>query len=147
MGNDLLISTLAIPTGTEPDWDAARALVARIPEDALVRTVEDWQGISPTCEDGADDIPACRAELVRLVDLVQEATQSEHRHLYLSEYVVPGWTVWITGGDSWGDSPSEEFDYFNAFLGAGFPGETLAQAAGFAHRFVEPDSQDSEKGD
>lgn len=152
MGNDLLIATLAMPVGKQPDWDAARALVQRMPEDSVVMAVEDWHGEAPVRDDGDNDVPACRAELLRLVDLVEEATQSENRHLYATEYIVPGWMVWLTGGDSWGDSPSEEFNYFNAFLGVGYPGETLAQAAGFAHRFVEPavirfdDSQDSEKG-
>jgi len=136
MGNDLLIATLAIPTVVldedGPDWTAARAFVSTMSADELNRVLEQWRG-EPLREDenGELDLADGRKEMLDLVERVKEATASEHRHLYSTPYIVPGWTVWITGGDSWGDSPSEEFDLFSAFLDSG-----LAEAAGFASKFV-----------
>jgi hypothetical protein len=147
VGNDLLIATLAIETGKTPDFDAARTRVRGMGDDDLAAALENHRGDYELDDDGNLDRAKAIKELLAVVDGVSEATMTEHRHLYETPYIVPGWTVWITGGDSWGDSPSEEFDLFNTFLGAGYPGETLAQAAGFAHRFVDPAelSQDPEK--
>jgi hypothetical protein len=128
MGNDLLIATLAIPTSVldagGANWEAARAFVLTMSADELDRVCEQWRG-EPL------DLTDARKEMLDLVEQVKEATSSEHRRLYATPYIVPGWTVWITGGDSWGDSPSEEFDLFSVFLDSG-----LAGAAGFAEKFV-----------
>lgn len=144
MGNDLLIATLAIETGKTPDFDAARSRVRGMDDEGLAQALDRLRGDYELDDDGNLDRAKAIEEMLALVDAVSEATMSEHRHLYCTPYIVPGWTVWVTGGDSWGDSPSEEFDLFATFLDAGFPGETLAQAAGFAHHFV---SQDSENAD
>lgn len=136
MGNDLLIATLAIEADKEPGWEAAFAKVEAMTKadiELLSEEIENWLGDMPGDEDGEIDVEECRERLKDLVSDVQAACSSEHRHLYASEYVVPGWIVYITGGDSWGDSPSEEFDSFNAFLQLG-----LAEIAGFASRFVQP---------
>lgn len=136
MGNDLLISTLAIQSDRKPDWDAARKLIPTLTAEELERAVFDWSGGDPPGdENGELDIPACQKMLSEVLDEVWAIVENgiEHRHLYATPYIVPGWTVWITGGDSWGDSPSDEFDLFAAFLDSG-----LAEAAGFAVRFTEP---------
>lgn len=132
MGNDLMLATLAIPSGKEPDWEAARRGIARLSGERMEEILYEWGGEAPSDVEGELDLGAARKMILSLVDEVEEACKAEHRHLYCSEYVVPGWKVWITGGDSWGDSPSEEFDLFLAFLNA----TELAEAAGFATKFV-----------
>lgn len=134
MGNDLLIATLAIQADRQPDWDTAFGYVAsmtRADFEAREDEILNWLGDVPTFDEGGIDVEECRELLKNLVGDVQAALDTEHRHLYMSEYVVPGWKVWITGGDSWGDSPSEEFDLFASFLDLG-----LAEVAGFATHFV-----------
>lgn len=126
MGNDLLLAHLSIKEGREPDWDAARRQIPTLTDQQMEHGLFDWLGgETPANDDGELDRDECINELNRLVDAVQEAVGSEHRHLYAASF-VPGWTTYVTGGDSWGDSPSEEFDLFNAFLNAG-----LAETAGF----------------
>jgi hypothetical protein len=127
MGNDLLLASLSIRVGCEPDWDAARRQIPLLTDKQMESGLFDWLGgETPTIEESGElDRGECIKELNRLLDAVQEAVGSEHRHLYACT-IVPGWTTYITGGDSWGDSPSEEFDLFNAFLDTG-----LADVAGF----------------
>lgn len=144
MGNDLLIATLAMPSNRKPDWDAAKNKVAHLPPERMEAILVQMYGDVPAeclteegiLDDGEVrlDVAACEAEIIGLIDEVAQACSSEHRHLYSSEYVVPGWRVWITGGDSWGDSPSDEWDLFVAFIEA----HELADAAGFATIFAPP---------
>lgn len=132
MGNDLLIATLAIEKDKSPDWDAAFEHVRELTKgqiEAIEGALDNWLGEIPTLEDGEIDVEECRVLLTDLIGDVKAAVESESRHTFGTDYIVPGWTVYLTGGDSWGDAPTAEWDYFAAFQATG-----LAEVTGFAAR-------------
>jgi hypothetical protein len=73
-----------------------------------------------------EDAPASavRAALSGVVDRVEHAISDGSRELSTIE--VPGWRIYLTGGQSWGDPPTELFEDFLDFDEAG-----LSAAAGF----------------
>jgi hypothetical protein len=130
MGNDLLIATLAIEKEKSPDWDAAYEHVQCLTKEqieGLEEAFDQWAGETPVDADGELDVEEMREQLHNLVGDVKAAVESESRHTFGTDYIVPGWTVYLTGGDSWGDAPTEEWDLFATFHATG-----LAKVAGFA---------------
>lgn len=119
MGADLLLAMVAMPDGREPDWQAARQHIAESPIEVL-----DPAGI---VEGGDDDSLAewrdrldGKLEALRLLWEGEPSRDVDH-------LAIGGYDVLITGGPSWGDSPTSAFeaiadlDAAGALTAAGFP--------------------------
>jgi hypothetical protein len=117
MGADTFIAALAAPRGASLDWDAAERAIRALGEKELERIADElgW-------EEGDDDV----AEQLRAaVQAVREALAGGSRELDVLEFGT--WDLFLTGGLSWGDTPSDLFDVFGALQASG-----LAYAIGFS---------------
>ena len=121
MGRELLLTSLAIPKGKEPDWNKAQESIEElIKSKGCITAYFDVNGEEPQDED------TLRTWLTDLITHAKDIWKDGWRDSYVTENIVPGWKVWVAGGDSWGDSPCDEFDLINNLLDTG-----LAEKAGF----------------
>ena len=113
MGSDLAIEYIAVKhelsfvnCGNEPFWDKLKlALHSRI--EAM-----NFEEVSDEIE--ADlGIPVDKANAHKLVDIILSRLQSNPRDIGWIK--VGTYTVFLTGGMSYGDSPTDSFDDFQMF--------------------------------
>jgi hypothetical protein len=103
MGADLLITALVIDQGRTPDFAAAHASIDSVTSDRVELPDEFWDH-DPETDEGID---AIRDELrASLSDL--EAALKQSRELTWLQ--TRGATVYLTGGLSFGDAPTELFE-------------------------------------
>jgi hypothetical protein len=115
MGADMFIAALAAPRGASLDWDAAEPAIRAFDREELGRIADELG-----CDD--DDV----AEQLRAaVQAAREALAGGSRELDVLEFGT--WDLFLTGGLSWGDTPSDLFDVFGALQASG-----LAYAIGFS---------------
>jgi hypothetical protein len=115
MGLDLLVAmTPPIDVGREPDWQAARAALAALQDEELPDDLVQL--------DGPEE---ARRGLESALATVQQEFETPGRGTL--QLFVRGARVLLTGGDSWGGSPSEAFDALSdlgqvdaVFAAAGF---------------------------
>jgi hypothetical protein len=117
---DTLIAHLPIVLGKEPDWTATRGALAGTSDEAL----EDLASYLRTIDAEGAQAAVVRAALGEVIDRVEQAISDGSRELATIE--VPGWLIHLTGGGSWGDSPTELFDDF-----CDLEASRLSEAAGF----------------
>jgi hypothetical protein len=103
MGMDLLLNFVWADKDVEPDWDGARkhieSLTAEEANDAYVGT---GQADFYTWDE-------YKERLLRAHDNIKSAWFDDcDRSTFLVD--IGKYKVLVTGGDSWGDSPSEMFD-------------------------------------
>jgi len=98
MGADLFIAHLVIDKGKDPDWDAG------------VKAARAWEGDFQ--EDGwfceFDTLQRVREELEKDVQILRDAWTRHRRDATWLE--VSGKLVFLTGGFSWGDPPTDLYD-------------------------------------
>lgn len=116
MGADLLLHHVWIRRGRTPDWAAAKATLAAMTDEDVERLEEfEYRGDTPA---------EYREFLIRDLGDIEEAWNSDRRLAY--KFPAGPIDMWVTGGVSWGDSPTDEFDTVGRLL------ETNAlEAAGF----------------
>lgn len=117
MGADMFISALAARRGTSLDWDTAELAIRALDRLELERIADElgW-------DEDDDDV----AERLRgAVQAVRKALTGGSRELDVLEFGT--WDIYVTGGLSWGDSPTDLFDAFWALDASG-----LATAIGFS---------------
>jgi hypothetical protein len=103
MGADMLIATLAIDEDLHPDFAAAHRAVDVITADR-VEDPDEFLDLPDLAT--PEGLVALRADLHRCLDELE-------RRLGGREFTwipVRGANVYVTGGPSWGDSPTEAFD-------------------------------------
>jgi hypothetical protein len=110
MGQDLLLEGFVVPEGGF-DIEGAVALVGELtPEDLESYIAETEQGeTAPLGGPTADEqVAQARYRAVAALRLLEK----DHRMAGLYCFAAQGIDVrvWLTGGGSWGDSPTEEFD-------------------------------------
>ena len=115
MGADMTIATLAVQEGTELDWYAAELMVEDMSEDDLEQ-IADFFDLEQE---------QVRTRLRQAVEAVHGAIEGCHRECTLLS--ICDWTVYLTGGLSTGDAPTDLFDAFWLVTESG-----LADAIGFA---------------
>lgn len=109
MGADLLLEAVWSRVDTELDYEAGKRVAQTLAEDAVQRLREQ----APYLDDSTADEVRERA-----ADLVEEIKQgfdtaSFARDVFTLRSPDGRWWVHLTGGTSWGDSPSELFDALN----------------------------------
>lgn len=108
MGADLLIADIAIETDKQPDWKAGRRWIRETPAKEIRKATRhafyNSRGEEP------ETVAEIRTWLRDVVSEVQAAIENEYRDC--TWITVPGWTIYLTGGMSWGDNPSESFQPF-----------------------------------
>ena len=130
MGADFVYAICKIPTNTEGefvDFGEAldRAIVKRfrnvaLNKDLLLETVEDC-GIYVT-ESQEEDYESLVSDLAtNVAAFVSTAWQSRD----ISSIKIDGKYYWITGGMSWGDSPTDSYDIVNLIDSLGITKETF----------------------
>jgi hypothetical protein len=123
MGADMLIASLVIPSGVQPDFAAAHRRVDAVISADIEDPDEFLELPDPDTIEGLlalrDDLHRCLAELEQAL-FGREFTWSEVRDAQ----------VYVTGGLSWGDSPTEAFELVNrlravsgVLAAVGFEGE------------------------
>ena len=105
MGNDLLLNFVWVDKDREPDWDGAKKYIESLTEeeanDAYVGTGQ---------IDLYDDFENYRKYLLECHDFIKGVwiKKDWDRHTFFLN--IGKYKVLVTGGDSWGDSPTELFD-------------------------------------
>lgn len=128
MGADLLLTALVIETGRAPDFDAARIAIEAVTS-AQIEVPDEFWDEDPDSDVGLE---AIRHELRNSLDDLEAALQQSRE---LASLELRGATVYLTGGMSWGDAPTELFDTFTRLLAV----PVVLAAAGFA---VEAEGRD-----
>jgi hypothetical protein len=104
MGLDLLITATAIDQGRMPDWGAAGAAIAALDASALDEFDDDFSGVDELqrrLRSDLEDMRAAFSEPVR-----RDATTLE----------VRGLVIYVAGGMSSGDPPSELYGSMRRLL-------------------------------
>lgn len=122
MGADMLIAALVLPVGRRPDFAAAHRDVDTVAAaDVAVRG--EFHDLDLDTEQG---LQALRADLHRRLDELEQALDGRE----FNWITVRGANVYVTGGLSWGDSPTQAFKVVNRLRAvggvlatAGFEGE------------------------
>lgn len=128
MGMSMPIAALPIPDGVTPAWGALHEALDAMSDEQLAALEHDYLYF---LEGEELDAESMRARLRQVAATVQGAIEGGSREL--NELRVPGWRIYVTGGASWGDPPTELYEHFCDL------GETgLAEAAGF---LIELDSE------
>jgi hypothetical protein len=123
MGADMLIASLVIPSGAQPDFAAAHRRV----EAVIAADIDEPDEFLDLPDPGTPEgLLALREDLHRCLTELEDALVG--REFTWTE--VRDAKVYLTGGLSWGDSPTEAFelvDRLRAVRGvlaaAGFEGE------------------------
>jgi len=118
MGADFLISTLTIEEGGQPNWAAGRQQLAAMSDEQLAKLADD------VMFDSDLDAGGVRQRIAEAIDQVEQAITEGSREMEIIE--VPGWTIYLTGGLSWGYEPTELFAVFGRLWEGG-----IATAIGF----------------
>jgi hypothetical protein len=106
VGADLLITALVIETGRTPDFETARAAIETVSSSQVEIPDEFWDH-DPYTDAGLD---AIRSQLRDSLSELEAALQQSRE---LASFGLRGATVYLTGGMSWGDSPTELFETFS----------------------------------
>lgn len=142
MGADMLAYSMWIREDKKPDWAAAEAAIKAL------RWGEDGDDLPPHAEEGVvftqlegehENGPEAEAALQKVVGdhlaLIKEGIENYGTRDGLRELAAlnfGGWTVYVTGGLSWGDRPTELSETFDALEeleildAAGFFGDSNA---------------------
>jgi hypothetical protein len=115
MGADMFISALATRRGTDLDWDAAEPAIRALDRQELERIADEL---------GWGDDGDVAAQLRAAVQAAREALTGGSRELDVLEFGT--WDIYLTGGLSTGDTPTDLFDIFWALGSSG-----LDRAIGF----------------
>ena len=143
MGADMIIATIAVPADrAEPlDFDRGRRLIEEItdvaqfefddPEYQLEDVVDDSTRAFTSAPTGLPTLATAQQAGLKIVDALKKALQS--RETTFIE--VAGYSIYIAGGLSWGDAPSEAAEaLWNAYH---LPAAVL-EAIGFIVDHSEP---------
>jgi hypothetical protein len=122
MGADMLIACLSIPSGRRPDFAACHRAVERLaPTD--IEDPDEFHEFDLGTESGMRGL---RHDLHRSVEKLEEALEGRQFALL----GMGGTDVYLTGGLSWGDSPTQAFELVDhlrcvrgILVAAGFEGE------------------------
>jgi hypothetical protein len=106
MGADMLIASLAIEQGLDPDFAAAHRVVEVITGDR-VEEADEFDDLPDL--DSPEGLLALRADLHDRLDQLEQALCGRE----FTWTTVRGANVFVTGGLSWGDSPTEAFELVN----------------------------------
>ena len=102
MGADLLITALVVDENRELDYEAADRAIAAL--DALDILEPDYFDEDPDEPEGLEQIRASlRADLRELREAIEGYFEIALVH-------IRGATVYLTGGMTWGDGPTEVWD-------------------------------------
>lgn len=117
MGKALLLMTAVIDEGKEPDWEAAERAAAVW--DPQLLSEDDYQQASQIIP-ALDEYDPADKDAPRIAEEIRETLTADLRYVrgaieedgdtQLTWIRVRGARIWVAGGDSWGDSPSEAFD-------------------------------------
>lgn len=120
MGADLIVVHLEIPKKRKPDWQAASWRIAML----AVRPVSVWPKAAREDVESFNG-PVCAAkQLAEDLKILRAGYGGGVR--MVTEFTVGSTRVLLTGGPTWGDAPTEEFDVFCRLINAG-----VTKAAGF----------------
>jgi hypothetical protein len=110
MGNDLLLNFVWWAKDKRPDWDAARAYIENLTEEQLKDHPEfEYMQMIHSDDDDCSALEELKHRLLCCHDDIRSVADGNYdRHCYMIN--IGKYDVLITGGDSWGDSPSDMFD-------------------------------------
>lgn len=124
MGADLILEWLQIDKGKQPDFEAGKKYV----EELIKKPIAEWPGDYLERHLGDDlknyDVAEEAAKLTKTLGDIEGAWKTGYRDTAIIE--VCHKTLLITGGMSWGDSPTNTFDDIDRALTSG-----ISKACGF----------------
>ena len=120
MGADMLVTALVIERGRLPDFDAARVAIDSIRASDIEIPDEFW-------DEDADSDVGLEAIRYQLRDSLRELEAALQQSRELAWFDVRGATIYLTGGLSTGDAPTELFETFSRLYAV----PAVLAAAGF----------------
>src|SRR4029077_8904977 len=105
MGADMVIVSLVIPEGHQPDFVAAHRAVNAVAA-ADIENPDEFYDVDPESEAGLQGL---RKDLHCQLDELEQALDGRE----FTWTTVRGASVYVTGGLSTGDSPTEAFEIVN----------------------------------
>lgn len=111
MGADLLVYHVPIRTGKKPNLKKAEARIDRLGKTKPENWPEEYcesQSIEDLNEEGRmDQVSQLRTDLKLFYNTINPKSKIGVRDLTWIK--VGPWTIWLTGGMSWGDAPTESW--------------------------------------
>jgi len=117
MGADLILAATALRSGKQPDWAAAESWIEGLNEESL-GNFADIFSLDDEDEDLKERLKGHLADFREGID--------DDRWRDLTWITVGPYKVYVSGGMSWGDSPTESFNAINELVASG-----VLTAAGF----------------
>ena len=140
MGADMIVSMVAALVGTEPDFDAGRRALAEVADREVFRFDEpEWQipcllddvGECDLDEEGEFSLAILKRAAARILDRLETALDSRRT----TTLEIGGYWVYLSGGLSWGDGPTVEYD---AIADSDYLPCTVTTAIGFVNDPSKP---------
>lgn len=107
MGSDLLLEFVWMEHGQKPNWKAGRARIK-----AIVDKIKET-GEFPTDLDHFDSVEKVKECLTSDFKLLFDTWTEPDNYRDVVRLEFPPWDIIITGGESFGDSPTELFNAIN----------------------------------
>lgn len=105
---DLLLNYVWWDKDKRPNWEGARSYIENLTEREIQEHPE-WEFACMTAENEKEALQELKDRLLDCHDAIRSvADGNDSRSCYVVH--IGKYDVLITGGDSWGDSPTEMFD-------------------------------------
>ena len=136
----MIVSMVAALVGTEPDFDAGRRALAEVADREVFRFDEpEWQipcllddvGECDLDEEGEFSLAILKRAAARILDRLETALDSRRT----TTLEIGGYWVYLSGGLSWGDGPTVEYD---AIADSDYLPCTVTTAIGFVNDPSKP---------
>lgn len=141
MGADLCLQIIAHRQSVTPDHNKAC-------DDIDTFGLQEIQTLLNECEEAwgwwedidvlsiqPEDIDRVKNDLKNLIEAIVVSLDDRD----VCQVGMCGWWVYITGGMTWGDDPTDTFGTWNRIFNMGSTGERIYAAAGFDHPPVGPE--------
>lgn len=125
MGADMLVAVAVLEAGEEPDFDAARRYIDKLSEERLCEAAGE-EVVEDVPYVGGRSLPEVRAALHEALAVFERAVTGYHREI-TELWPRNGDVIYLTGGLSWGDAPTELYEQIEKLTYSGVLG-----AAGFS---------------
>lgn len=112
MGADLILNFVWAKKDSPPDWDGAKKYIESLTDEQLLNHPEYEYEVMVHEEEVGDGkaLAHLKERLLNAHDIVKAAWDGDcDRSTFLLDIGI--YKVLVTGGTSWGDSPSDMFDY------------------------------------
>lgn len=107
MGADMISISLIAEEGATLRWDYVEEAIAELDDDQLGEVSLDLAYAGYDAEVAEEVKDEARAAFQELAEIIRDEQTRD-----VNSWTFRGATLWVTGGLSWGDSPTESYDVF-----------------------------------